>query len=850
MKLSWLAPITKLVHRMRVHIHARPDSEFQQSLIRLAIGIVFFVYFSNPTLALSEAARGAALLSLGPFFTVALIITIATLIDCKISPLRRCLSLLLDYGITSFLLMTTGESGTPLLAVYLWVTMGYGFRYGPTYLIAAAFMAVMAFLVVIATSSYWETHPSISSAFLLSMIAVPLYTVSLLKQLHGAVEREKSANRAKSIFLANMSHELRTPLNGVIGVSDLLNETLLNKEQKEYTDIIRSSANTLLDLIENVLDISRIEAGKLSTDPEDFDLHQLINSTVLMLENQANKKGLIIGAHIAPQTPFQLNGDARHLRQILINLLGNAIKFTEYGRIDVFIRPVGQANPQRLRIEVVDTGIGISEEAQGLVFERFTQADTSVTRRYGGTGLGTTIAKQLVEMMGGQIGLHSREGEGTTFWLEVPFALQNVPAGSGSVSTASFEASMRVGILASNELAGRMEEVIKSWGAEVVLIDSTARLAAELSSHLAGGTPLGAVVVEQASLPSDPIQFLNLLRQGSSFSELPVILVNSTQTTGMAGGEIPSDIHLIRGGFASVLGMPVNPTLLFNAIHAVVRQGLPQNVVSLAQRFQTRGGTKRLHIMVAEDNSVNQRVIRGLLNHAGFEVVLAQDGQEALTILESNDRFDLAIIDMHMPELSGPEVIQRWRFMETGHLPIIMLTADAREDAEHASKEAGADAFLTKPISSNALIDMILQLVGPKRLSSTTSSLTLALKTGILDETILENLAQMGGGQSFVRELIHAFDEDSKRSISEVEHALLTHDYGKWHDQLHMLKGGASDVGAHELARVCAEAERIKPYEFTEILVQDKLVSVRSALSEAQTALTRYHESKLRTELG
>lgn len=849
MKLSWLAPVMAPLQSLRAHLRARPDTEFQQSLIRFAIGVVFFIYFTSQALSIPSDMRHWVDVALSVLFAWALVVTTSTLISLKISPLRRYLSMVVDYGVVSALLVITGEVGTPLLVVYLWVTLGYGFRYGPSYLATAAVISVAGFLLVLLTSPYWGTHPSISSAFLLSMIAVPLYTTSLLKQLYGAVEREKKANRSKSIFLANMSHELRTPLNGVIGVSDLLNETTLNKEQKEYTEIIRSSAHTLLELIEKVLDISRIESGRLNTEPEDFDLHSLINGTVVMLESQANQKGLILASHIAPQTPFLLHGDARHLRQVMINLLGNAIKFTEYGRVDVYVRPIGQANPQRVRIEVVDTGIGIPEDAQGRIFERFSQADTSVTRRYGGTGLGTTIAKQLVEMMGGQMGLHSREGEGTTFWLEIPFALQSAsahrPAGG------RFEKTMRVGILAKHDLADRMQQVIKTWGAETVVVSNTTRLAAELSSYIAGGTPLGAVVVERASLPGDPVEFLRLLQDDPHLAELPVILVDSDPAQGMLGHETRADTHLIRGGFASVLSVPINPTLLFNAIHAAVSRDLPQNVVSLADRFQTQAGAQRLQILVAEDNPVNQRVIRGLLMHAGFEVVLAQDGDEALSILESSEPFDLAIIDMHMPELSGPEVIQRWRFIEDGHMPIIMLTADAREDAAIASREAGADAFLTKPISSGALIDMISLLVEKKHQPVSVSPVFRdATGDRILDETILENLAQMGGGYSFVQELIESFNEESKRSLSQVEQALYAQDFGMWHDQLHMLKGGASDVGANELARLCAEAERIKPYEITATVARDKLSLVQSALEETQTALASYQKGKLRTEHG
>jgi two-component system sensor histidine kinase RpfC len=835
MKLASPDPLSALIRRLLAHIRARPDSEFQQSVIRLVIGLIMSAYFSSGLPTLPESVKLPVSLTLSALLVCSLLITLATLVSLRPSPLRRYMSMVLDYGVASYMMILTGEAGTPLLVIYLWVTLGYGFRYGVSYLIVSAWLAILGFSSVLFLSPYWSTHPSISSAFLLSMIAIPLYTVSLLKQLHGAVAREQKASLAKSSFLANMSHELRTPLNGVIGVADLLAETRLDKEQQEYTGIIRSSADTLLKLIDNVLDISRIEAGHLNIASEDFDLHRLVNGTIVMLEPQAHRKGLTLAAHIAPQTPFALHGDARHIRQVLINLIGNALKFTEHGRVDIYIRPMGQANPQRLRFEVVDTGIGIAEAAQASIFESFTQADASVTRKYGGTGLGTTIAKQLVVGMNGQMGVHSREGEGTTFWFELPLALQLAKA---ETEVGHFDEAMRVGILAQPELAERTLDIIRGWGAEVVVAANTTRLAAELSAYQAGGTPLGAVVVERACLPGDPVEFLTLLHDDPALAALPVILLDSAT----AGDS--EHAHLVRSGYASILHTPVNPTLLFNAIHAAVSRDLPQNVVSLAGRFRASPGQNKLRILVAEDNPVNQRVIRGLLEHAGFEPKLVGDGDAALAALESDEHFDLAIVDMHMPNLSGTEVVQSWRFMEAGHLPIIMLTADARHEAEHASTEAGADGFLTKPVSSHALIDMIVRLAAPAQAIEAKPQVSAPATTSVIDVAILDDLALMGGGQAFVRELIESFSQDSKRSMTEVERALLTQDYGLWHDQLHMLKGGASDVGAHQLAGICTDAERIKPFEIGTVLAREKLVAVRSALGEAQTMLAMYLDQK------
>jgi two-component system sensor histidine kinase RpfC len=830
------------MRRFKQRIQARPDTEFQQALIRFVIGVIAYAYFSSSLIAHPEYIYSSIHFVALFFITTAALILTGTLINAGISRPRRILGVIVDFCTASFLLMIGGETSAPLVGIYLWVILGNGFRYGVSYLYFSTVLAGISFGAVLLFNPFWHLHQALGLGILFMMVIVPLYAASLTSQLHAAVKRANEANQAKSSFLANMSHELRTPLNGVIGVAELLAETRLDKEQKEFAQIIRGSAHTLLELIDNVLDIARIETGKLTTTSEDFDLHRLVNGTIAMMETQAQRKGLVLSAHIAPQTPFHLNGDGRHLRQVLINLVGNAIKFTEHGRVDVYVRPVGQGQPQRLRFEVVDTGIGIPQAAQARIFDSFTQADPSVTRRFGGSGLGTTIAKQLIETLGGQIGLHSREGEGSTFWFELPFAVQAAPE---SADPEHFELPMRVAILAGHELSPRLLSMVGEWGAEPVLAENTTRLAAELASVGNGGALTGAVVVERTSLPGDPAAFLRLLRDDPELATLPVILIESDAST-----PATRDSERVRDGFASVLRTPVNPTLLFNAIHAATSRDMPDNVVSLGSRFQPQPPTPgKLRILVAEDNPVNQRVIRGLLEHAGHQTFLAHDGEEALAMLDSDDRaYDLAIIDMHMPQLSGPEVVQRWRFLEKGHLPIIMLTADARAEAHAQCKEAGADTFLTKPINSRELIEVIGQLVKaapqsmPEPLALPKSS-----EARVLDESVLDELAQLVG-PAFVDELLASFVADSARSLRDVGRALQTQDHSQWYDQLHMLKGGASDVGAQRLAECSAEAERIKPYEIVEPLARGHLETVTAAFDEAQAALAAYQAGRLRAE--
>lgn len=824
---------------LRKRVQARPDTEFQQALIRFTIGVIGYAYFSTGWVAHSASIHDSIHLIALFFLTSAGVILAATLRKPIVSPRRRVAGALIDFSTASFLLLIGGESAAPLVGIYLWVTLGNGFRYGTPYLYFSTAASALGFVAVLTLNPFWHDHLALGVGILFTMVIVPLYAASLMRQLHAAVDRAKEASVAKSNFLANMSHELRTPLNGVIGVADLLAETKLNKEQKEFAQIIRASADTLLELIDNVLDISRIEAGRILTSSEDFDLHRVINGTIAMMETQANAKGLVLAAHIAPQTPFQLHGDVRHLRQVLINLIGNAVKFTEHGRVDVYVRPVGQGNPQRLRLEVVDTGIGIPLAAQARIFDTFTQADASITRRFGGTGLGTTIAKQLVEAMGGEIGLHSREGEGTTFWFELPFALHTVE----TPPEERFDTALRVAILAGGELADRTGAAIRAWGAETVSLQAAAQLDVTLSASRPGDAPFAAVIVERSLLAEDPVAFLSHLREGSARIPVPVILVESDP-------HVPAshDAQLLRDGYASVLRTPIHTRLLFNAIHAVTSRDLPSNVVSLADRFQSQTGHPTgLHILVAEDNPVNQRVLRGLLEHAGHKATLAHDGEEALDLLDSDGaQFDLAIIDMHMPELSGPEVVQRWRFLEKGRLPIIMLTADARGEAEAACREAGVDAFLTKPVNSRELVDTITRLAVPAA-SPIAASPTKAARACELDEAVLDDLAKLGGAE-FVRELLASFEDDSARALRDTEVALSTQDYAQWHHHLHMLKGGASDVGANLLAQRCAEAERVKPFELATPLAQTRLDAVRTALEEARVALARFQENRLRAE--
>ena len=415
-----------LLARLAQRLSNRPDSEHQQAIIRLVMLAVIGAYLQGVVTGRPGIAQPLRLsmMFLAVEFLVALAILGWIVARPGMSAPRRVLGMIADYSLMGVGMVLLGELLAPLYVVLMWVTVGNGLRYGPRFLYAAIALAATTFVVVILKTPYWQANPWLAWGLLIGLVVVPLYLSSLLRALVQATEAAKAASEAKSRFLANMSHEFRTPLNGIVGMAELLVTTPMSAEQRDSAEVIQTSARALQSLVDDVLDFATIEAGKLRRSDIDFSFNELLRGVQVMLLPSAHGKGLALETTVARDVPDALHGDSGHLRQILINLMSNAIKFTEHGKValEVKLREASADNVV-LHFSVRDTGIGIPQDQLGSIFEAFEQVESGRGRRFGGTGLGTTIAKVLTELLGGRIGVESRLGAGSNFWFELPLGL-------------------------------------------------------------------------------------------------------------------------------------------------------------------------------------------------------------------------------------------------------------------------------------------------------------------------------------------------------------------------------------------------------------------------------------------
>ncbi|MEN5264093.1 ATP-binding protein [Stenotrophomonas sp. TWI587] len=680
----------RLYPRLKQRLAQRPDSEHGQAIVRIALItlILMYVLMPGPRHDLPPAQYHGVLAIVLTGLTLSLGLFGWLLWRPGRSDPRRVAGMLADYGLIAAGMVQMGEPLAWVYIVVMWVTVGNGMRFGNNYLYVAVAMAMVSFGSTALLTPYWGQNARLAFGLWLGLAAVPLYFSTLLRQLTRTMAEARRANEAKSRFLANMSHEFRTPLNGLSGMTEVLATTKLDEEQRECVNTIQASSRSLLALVEEVLDISAIEAGKLRVNAEDFALADVIQAIGLILLPQAKGKRLDYRVKVAETVPPLLRGDVGHLRQILLNLAGNAVKFTDHGRVEI---RVGVLNAEsnggvRLRFDILDTGIGVPPEMRPRLFEAFEQADVSMARRHEGTGLGTTIAKGLVEAMGGQIGYEDNPPQGSHFWVELPFAPPRVPLGT------------------------------------------------------------------------------------------------------------------------------VTP--------ALVGDGLPDsngNVIAFADPFlRHRARVRSMHILVADDHEANRMVLQRLLQKAGHKVLCVNGGEAVLDAMAESD-FDAAIVDLHMPGMSGLDMLKELRVMQAGggpRTPVLVLSADVTPEAIQRCTQAGAHTFLAKPVVAVRLLDVLADIASNGQLKASAPIVrTATALDGVLDPGVLDELASLGMGDGFEREFIRQCLADAEQCIGV---ALADGERGDWvhfREQAHAIKGVASNLGLVRVANRAGDLMRMADWQ-------------------------------------
>jgi two-component system sensor histidine kinase RpfC len=601
----------------RTELEEKDQSQVRVLIAALVLAFLFCYVFGFAFVSQDHLDKVDVLAVAVGFLVFAVVLMFRIRAAPQVSVARRFLGMILDNAVTTFCLIRIGEDGALILGVYLFIIFGNGFRFGRIYLHACQLLGIAGFLLVGKLQPFWWEHIFVFIGYLVALIVLPLYVSGFAERIKEARKRADEANQAKGRFLAIVSHEMRTPLNGVIAMADVLRETDLNDSQREIVNTLGTSAHLLLVQIEDVLDMAKIEAGRVQIERQPFDLSNLLTSTVKVVLPQARYKELAVNTDISPQAMRWFAGDSHHLRQVLLNLLSNAIKFTERGEITLSVRvitaPEGEAV---VRVEVSDTGIGIPPAKQAIIFEPFTQADDSITRVYGGTGLGTTIARQLVALMGGKIGVLSTVGVGSTFWFEVPLPYAE-PIGIDL--TAEVADTARLSAAAAALAAQQPTKVTKIRGARVLVAEDNptnqrvTQLILESGGHSATIVENGEAALDALEHSSFDLALFDLsmpvvsglealkLYQYTTPNPIPVLILSANVTT-----EIIAECQ--RAGCAEFIGKPIRATTLLDAIE---RQ-LAEKAGALSQSAPPTRSEERPVLVVIDTPPVDHGVLEDL----------------------------------------------------------------------------------------------------------------------------------------------------------------------------------------------------------------------------------------------
>lgn len=826
-------------------------SDQEQGLLRICISVAFLIYlvFDWPDTPETQEMLHTSLAFMAIFLTFSILFSVSTLIWPAPWVSRRVVSIAVDISMFSYGLFLTGATGAPWYGVYLWVTLGNGFRYGEKYLYLSAAASLVGFGTVMFVTPYWEGHRELGLGLAATLLVIPAYSALLIRRLNEAKRQADQANRAKSDFLSRMSHEIRTPLNGILGMTELLRGRQHEPQDREYIETIYASGKTLAHQIDDILDLSKIESGQLELEKVDFDLFALINTTLRIFEAQAAEKNIGLQETINPDTPFMLRGDPHKLRQIIINLVGNSMKFTNRGFVSLRVYPREvQGNEVVLRFEVTDTGTGIAADRLSLIFEPFSQADTSVSRKYGGTGLGTTICKHLVSLMKGEIGVQSTLEVGTTFWFDLPFQVVDL---SELNDGSSWTRDCKVICLRQHASVDReLPEHLNEWKMPSTIVYSIEDCQRQIEERQAARQAFDALLIDGVSYSQELEALLGKYSGDAVSGILPVVL--------LGGEQYPAELSRSAHDHFFVLPRPLESRALFNVLHACYsRHSTEDDVIHIASRRHAREDAGlRLRVLIGDDNATNRTVLHHMLEQLGHQCVAVDGGEAVLLSLEQAD-FDVVIIDKNMPDMSGLEVFSAYSMahaMSSPAVPFVILTADATQDSRDACASAGIRHFLTKPVSLSRLQEVLLEAVqyqdeqpGPLDETPETGEVVDADDLPVIDSGDFEKLELLGGGDDqFMRDIITNFEGDANRDLRALESAVASQDWMTFRDSAHALKGAAMYLGLQQLAALSAQAQNMTEQAFQDNAI-DRLKGLRQATDTALEALRKRVNSPRKT---